>query len=893
MPVGNTSAVRIEIRVDDKGSVVIRDFGAQVSRVGRQAEASFQGLGRQGEMFNTVLRKTLGLLATLKMADFAKDTVMAAARYETLGVSMNRAGRNAGYLPSQMVLFEKQLESQGIAMNEAREVLTSMAAAYMDLSKAAELASAAQDVAVAAGLNSSETFASMVRAIKSGEVEILRTLGLNVQFEASYKSLAQQLHKSTNALTEQEKMQARVNVVLEASRGYSALYAEAMTTAGKQITSFPRYWQNMQDELGKSQLPAVSQLIQDATKRMKDFTEAVKDPQTQERLASIGDTAVQTFDHLVEIGALAGDILSKVLDGWNKLPAPLREVGLAGVVFGGAKGAALVAGFSRLYGVADNMDKAIELIQEGRMTLGEFAGMNAQELDQYIKNLDKTDSLSTQIEHLKHRRDTALYSNEKAAAESGIAELTRRKYIAESKGATDSWLQQIRAGEPGTLLDKYTFREPLAAPKTTTTVDDATTRKILDARKDLESARLEFLATAAEQSGDEIGSKLLTLRREYESAVASLHKEMVGAGPEESSALQGVIDYETRKYEIKRGYLEKSLTAEREEQRAEAQLKLAQLQGVDTYEAEIAAIRAKYSKARLQPGSVEGQMADTMEAAEISAKERERLKTAVQLRGEYAQMTNHTRNFYAAQVQLLEIEQTLAKTEEERQVINERLAEATAHRDGDWLYAANTSLREYGATATDTFMGVQSVAMSTMGNIEDGFTLMATRGKIEVTDMLRSIQADFTRMMIRQQITGPLAKWASSGGLTSLFAGILHDGGSAATPGRMRLADADLFRAAPRYHTGKSGEVPTILRADEWVFTPQQMAALGRAGGSTAPAAPIFNVYVETESGVSARVGRQESSFDGERWVASVWLQAYQHDTEGMRTFLLAGGGRG
>lgn len=887
MPVGNTSAVRIEIRVDDKGSVVIRDFGAQVSRVGRQAEASFQGLGRQGEMFNTVLRKTLGLLATLKMADFAKDTVMAAARYETLGVSMNRAGRNAGYLPSQMVLFEKQLESQGIAMNEAREVLTSMAAAYMDLSKAAELASAAQDVAVAAGLNSSETFASMVRAIKSGEVEILRTLGLNVQFEASYKSLAQQLHKSTNALTEQEKMQARVNVVLEASRGYSALYAEAMTTAGKQITSFSRYWADMQNELGQSQLPAVSQLVQDATSRMKEFTAYVKDPQTQERLAGIGSTAVDTFDTLVSFGAEAGGVLETILEGWNKLPSIIQQVGILGALMGGAAGVAGLAAFSYAWDWADDWDKILEAHWQGKLDWKDLNQAFWGDRDEFLQFMETGESIIKQIEVLKAKRDSALYSDEKEQYQAEIDKLKQKKRLSDARGVTDAWLVSPA------LADKYTFREPLAAPKTTTTVDDATTRKILDARKDLESARLEFLATAAEQSGDEIGSKLLTLRREYESAVASLRKEMVGAGPEESSALQGVIDYEARKYEIKRGYLEKSLTAEREEQRAEAQLKLAQLQGVDTYEAEIAAIRAKYSKARLQPGSVEGQMADTMEAAEISAKERERLKTAVQLRGEYAQMTNHTQNFYAAQVQLLEIEQTLAKTEEERQVINERLAEATAHRDGDWLYAANAALREYGATATDTFMGVQSVAMSTMGNIEDGFTLMATRGKIEVTDMLRSIQADFTRMMIRQQITGPLAKWASSGGLTSLFAGILHDGGSAATPGRMRLADADLFRAAPRYHTGKSGEVPTILRADEWVFTPQQMAALGRAGGSTAPAAPIFNVYVETENGVSARVGRQESSFDGERWVASVWLQAYQHDTEGMRTFLLAGGGRG
>ena len=261
----------------------------EMQAAGGKAEESTKRLAASSGQLEGALRRVTAQAAAyfgaFKVASLIKDSALLAARYQTLGITMETAGKNAGYLPSQMKGLEASLRSQGIAAVESREVLTRMAAAYMDLSQASQLARASQDLAVAGGINSSEAFERMTYAIQSGQTEMLRTLGLNVQFDASYKAMANSLKKKVDALTEDEKMQARVNVVLQAAAGYAGLYERAMTTAGKQITSFSRYWSDMQVELGNSQLPAVTELVRAATERMKEFTEYIKQDDTQRALA--------------------------------------------------------------------------------------------------------------------------------------------------------------------------------------------------------------------------------------------------------------------------------------------------------------------------------------------------------------------------------------------------------------------------------------------------------------------------------------------------------------------------------------------------------------------------------------------------------------------------------
>ena len=189
--------------------------------------------------------------AAHKLLSYAEDAALMAARYHTLGAAMTVVGNNAGYTSDQMAAYQKTLQSSGIAMMEARQTLTMMASAHIDLANSAKLARIAQDAAVIGGINSSEAFKSMVYGIQSAQVEVLRTIGLNVNFEDSYKKLGKQLGKNAEDLTEMEKVQARTNAVMEKGKDIAGAYEAAMGTAGKQITSMQRYMDDLKVKVGE------------------------------------------------------------------------------------------------------------------------------------------------------------------------------------------------------------------------------------------------------------------------------------------------------------------------------------------------------------------------------------------------------------------------------------------------------------------------------------------------------------------------------------------------------------------------------------------------------------------------------------------------------------------
>lgn len=215
--------------------------------------------------------------AAWEVTKFGGQVLEAAARFETLGVVMDVAGQNAGYMASQMREFEVALNKQGITAKESRTTLTQLAAAHVDLSKASELARGAQDLAVVGGINSSEAFQRMVIGIQRGDTEVLRSIGINVQWEKSYEALAAKLGKASSAMSEQEKIEARTNAVMSESIKYTGIYEAAMATAGKQLTSMPRYFSDISVSMGTVGLTAFSTGIQYATDKLKSLDDWLKE----------------------------------------------------------------------------------------------------------------------------------------------------------------------------------------------------------------------------------------------------------------------------------------------------------------------------------------------------------------------------------------------------------------------------------------------------------------------------------------------------------------------------------------------------------------------------------------------------------------------------------------
>lgn len=334
----NSSSLRISIEVDDNGSVKLKQFGQNAEASGRSATSSFDHMNRS-------LTQSIGLVGSLvsayKLAGAIKDVAMLAARHETLGVVMGVVGNNAGFMSTRMNTYAAALEKTGISMIESQSNLTKMVQAHLDLSKATELARIAQDAAVIGNMNSSEAFAHMIYGIQSGQVEVLRTIGINVNFENSYKAVAAQLKKTADNLTESEKATARMNAVLASGPAIAGAYEAAMDTAGKQVLSMTRYLDDLQVLSGEIFTPALTLVVEQITDALKAANKELKDNKSVAedwgmairlaviaseaeivRLAmlidKVGGTMTGVMSYLALPGAIVGNDAYKQWAAWNE-----------------------------------------------------------------------------------------------------------------------------------------------------------------------------------------------------------------------------------------------------------------------------------------------------------------------------------------------------------------------------------------------------------------------------------------------------------------------------------------------------------------------------------------------------------------------------------------------
>lgn len=226
---------------------------------------------KKTENLNKTLRNVgIGMVAAAAAGGaFLFSATRLAARVETLGVVTKRLGENVGKTAEEIEALEQGIVKQGITLQASRKSIALMIQAQIDLSKGTALAREAQDAAVIANVNSSEAFERLVFVITSGNVRMARTLGLQVSFQDAYKKMAQEVGIATTALTQQQKVMARTNAVLEAGKNISGAYAAAMDTAGKKVLSLDRHLEESRRILGEVWLPIFAEAVDLVTNGLK------------------------------------------------------------------------------------------------------------------------------------------------------------------------------------------------------------------------------------------------------------------------------------------------------------------------------------------------------------------------------------------------------------------------------------------------------------------------------------------------------------------------------------------------------------------------------------------------------------------------------------------------
>ena len=248
--------------------------GVQASAAnGNQWAQSISGLTGKFAAWATALTVVVaGLGKVIQFLEMtAKQGLDAAARADSLTIGLATVAKNAGQNIDFVRQKIAQLQSQGIATGEAMETLMQFLTQKLPIENIEQLARAAQDMAVAFGRNSTETFQRFVYAITTGQTEVLRLVGVQKTATQMQEEYAQSLGKTREALTENERRLALINGILKQATGYTGLYENSLQAVGKQLGSLTRYISEGALALGQTLLPIMSLSVQGATLFWKEF----------------------------------------------------------------------------------------------------------------------------------------------------------------------------------------------------------------------------------------------------------------------------------------------------------------------------------------------------------------------------------------------------------------------------------------------------------------------------------------------------------------------------------------------------------------------------------------------------------------------------------------------
>lgn len=398
----------------------------EATRQTEQQEAAARQLPTIFSQLKDNLLGLVGLFGALAAAYGLKESADYAARTEVLGTTLGVVAKNAGYSAEQISAYEAQVKKLGITTQATRESLTQMIQAGLELGPAAagqvaqvaQLARAAQDLAVVTGESSSETLNQLITNIAQLDTEGLRFMGLTISVEQAQARFALQIGKTTDELTQQQKTQAVTNAVLEKAATLQGAYEASMQNVGKQIASITRYQEELANDIGAKLLPAYFELVKVATDFLKVADQIVKSADEggkgaqalaegtkvffgglADLLQSVLSTAAQVMPFFEMVMGIALQFSGEVLEGLgailqlgDSVEASGRRVSALGIAINdtiiiplGIFIAGLRDGFSILGAVIAYMTAAGAIFQSSFLQgLGKIVGFFNGELGQAI-----------------------------------------------------------------------------------------------------------------------------------------------------------------------------------------------------------------------------------------------------------------------------------------------------------------------------------------------------------------------------------------------------------------------------------------------------------------------------------------------------------------------------
>lgn len=226
------------------------------------------------------------------LKSFIQNAAMTGARTETLQIAMEQVGKTYGVSAQSLQFYVEKLKAAGITTQESMTAVTKAMTTGIPLNQLEALATRARDIAVVAGVNTSEALNRIMQGILTGEQETLRRMMVPVgSWEDIYKQFAAGLGKTEKELNAVEKAQARLNEVMRVTAGYAGVAAAADASVGKQLQSMARFAEEAKNALWALFGPVMSAGVQEMTQGWKNLEAWAK--ANKDRLMEWGKTGAE------------------------------------------------------------------------------------------------------------------------------------------------------------------------------------------------------------------------------------------------------------------------------------------------------------------------------------------------------------------------------------------------------------------------------------------------------------------------------------------------------------------------------------------------------------------------------------------------------------------------
>ncbi len=258
----------LSLALDIKNKGALKTLIDDLTGFAEQIQKAYVKVDSTIETATTATATAIGSVnAALK--SLVKPSIDVAARTQVLSTVMHNVGKTAKITSAEMDKEVNAIKKLGITTQEASGSATRFVQAQLNLNKASQLARAAQDLAVIAGENSSETYAKLTESVASLNTMTLNQYGLLKNLGGILGEYAAENKRTVSSLTEREAKEAMLNYILKESTKVAGSYENAMQDVGKMLTSIPRLAEEAYNAIGKEFLEGYKRVI----KAIKDSLE--------------------------------------------------------------------------------------------------------------------------------------------------------------------------------------------------------------------------------------------------------------------------------------------------------------------------------------------------------------------------------------------------------------------------------------------------------------------------------------------------------------------------------------------------------------------------------------------------------------------------------------------